>query len=232
MNKGYSYTSTASLSYKDFLAKTFLLVAVGLAISTGLAFLFTLDPYAFLYRLGTFGMIACIIAELAIVIYFSSRILKMSKGAAYACFFIYSILNGVNLSVIFFSYSIGSIVYALGMTTVLFICMSIIGYSTNIDLSKFSSLFMIGLVVIIVGTLINNFFIKSSLADWIICCVGIVLFLGLIAFDMQKLRNLYNQTFSDPELSSKMTIYGALELYLDFINLFIRILSIFGKRRD
>lgn len=231
MNESYSY-SVGNLSYKDFLSKTFLLVAAGLAVSTGLAFLFSLNPYIFLSKIGSFGMLACIIAELAIVIYFSSRIFKMSKAAAYGCFFVYSILNGINLSVIFFSYSIGSVVYALGTTTVLFVCMSIIGHSTNIDLSKFSSMFSIGLIVIVVGTLINSLFIKSSMADWVISCVGIVLFLGLTAYDLQKLRSIYSQTFSDPELSSKMIIYGALELYLDFINLFLRILRIFGRRKN
>lgn len=231
MNQDYGYSYNSELSFRDYLSKTFLLVAVGLAVSTGVAFLISTNIYPFLMTIGSFGFLICAIAEIVLVVYFTRKLMDMSKGAAYLCFFVYSILNGINLSVIFAVYTYSSIVYALGMTTVLFICMSIIGHSTSIDLTKFSSYFFIGLIVIIAASLLN-LLIKSSTIEWLICCLGIVIFLGLIAFDMQKLRQLYNQTFSNSELSGKMMIYGALELYLDFINLFIRVLSIFGRRKD
>lgn len=229
MNQDFAY-SYSNLTFKEYLSKTFLLVACGLAISTLLGFLVSNNLQLFFGLVGR-GYILLVIAELAIVIYFSSRIMKMSKTAAYACFFAYSILNGINLSAIFAVYDFGSIVYALGMTTVLFVCMSIIGHTTNVDLTKFSSLIFVGLIVIIIGGLIN-FLLRSSLFDWILSCFGVVLFLGLTAYDMQKIRHIYNETFSDSELSSKMIVYGALELYLDFINIFIRILSIFGRRKN
>jgi len=224
----------SSLSFKDFIAKTMSTMALGLAISTITAYFISLNLYTIVMSLGVIGAylpIVLIFAELGLVIYFSSNFRNLSKKAAYICFIVYSLLNGFTLSVIFVAYTQTSIVLALGLTTILFICMSAIGHTTNVDLSKFSNIFRIALISLIVISIIN-YFIGSSFMDWALSCLGVLIFLGLIAFDTQKLRYLYSESFNDTELSEKLVIFGALELYLDFINLFLRILQIFGRRRD
>ncbi len=231
MNQEYVNQYDTELSFKDFLTKTFLMVAIGLAVTTTIAFFVSKFFYQFMYLIGSVGFIVLLLAEVGVVIYLGARITSLSKTTAYTLYFLYSALNGINISTVLMVYTGASVVLAFGMTTLLFICMSIIGNSTKVDLTKYSSLFAIGLVVLLIGGIIN-IFIGSGIGDWLLCVVGVVLFLGLIAYDMQRLRNMYNAAYSNPEISDNLVIYGALQLYLDFINLFIRIIRIFGRRRD
>ena len=110
--------------------------------------------------------------------------------------------------------------------------MAVIGYTTNTDLSKFGSYFVVGLFAIIIATVINGLFIHSAGIDMFITYGAIIVFLGLVAYDMQKLRTFYASSIYDDEMSTKMALFGAFELYLDFINLFIYILRIFGRRNN
>ena len=232
MNQDYSYSYSQNSSYRDFLTKVFSIVALGLAVS-GVVSYFGLSIMISLLMssAGLAVIIGSFILEIAIVIYMNTRIMKISKTTAYICFFIYAILNGMNLSIILIEYTFASCIYVFGITTLLFICMAIISHSTNLDLTKHGTLIFGGLITLVIASIVN-IFLRSSMFEWIITIAGIIIFLVLVAFDMQKLRNIYNQTFTDSELSEKMGIIGALELYLDFINLFLRILRLFGNRRD
>ena len=213
------------VSFRTFLNRVFQTMAIGLAISGIVAFLVSINFYNIVYALGNsfyIFMLICIFGELGVGIYFSARLMKMSKSTAWICYVIYSTLTGLSLAIIVQGYTTGSVLFAFISTVILFACMAIIGQTTNVDLTKFSSLFMIGLVGFVIVTVLNNWIFRSTVMDLLLCYVGVILFLGLIAYDIQKLHQFYSLGFSDPELMEKITIYGAFELYLDFLNLFMR----------
>lgn len=224
MNNTYS----DSYTFKDYLGKTMITMALGLAITALSSFLFGFVNPMIIYRLHTL----LLIAQLGLVFFFSRSLMTMSKGAAWICYIAYSALMGISLSSITYVYAGSTITMAFATTTVLFVCMAVIGQTTNVDLTKFSNIFMIGLVGLLIATILNNWFIHSSMADMLLCYFGVILFLGLIAYDIQKLHQFYSLGFSDPELMEKITIYGAFELYLDFLNLFLRVLQVFANRRN
>ena len=219
-------------TFRDYLNKTFIVIAIGLLISAGFALI-----ASFLFRMIPAGMIlgaviVSVLAELGIAVFFSARLTKMEKQTAWLCYFIYCMVTGISLSFLLLAYTATSVVMAFVSTAVLFGCMAIIGYTTKVDLRKFGNLFFVGLLAIIIITLVNAFLIRSDMLSLLVCYLGILIFLGLIAFDLQKLRDLYNSGLADSTMAEKLLVYGAFELYLDFINLFIRLLQIFGRRRD
>lgn len=225
-------TFESGISFRSFLSKVFSTLAIGLAISGVVAFLVASNFETILYALGssfTIIMLVAIIAELVVGIMFTARLMKMSKGEAWTCYIIYSILTGLSLALIIQGYTSGSVVFAFIATVILFACMAIIGHTTRIDLTRFTSMFMVGLVAILITSLLNALLFKSVMVNYVITIVGVIVFLGLIAYDMQKLRQLYESGYMNQEFEEKMKIYGAFTLYLDFINLFIRLLQIFGR---
>lgn len=157
---------------------------------------------------------------------------KMSYPALITMFIAYSIVNGISFSFIFFVYSIGSITTVFLSTTALFAVMAIAGYTTKTDLTKMGSILMIGVIGIVIASLINMF-MGSAQLDYIISIIGVIIFTGLTAYDVQKIKNLGQQAGNtDSVLSGKLGIIGALTLYLDFINLFLFLLRLFGGRKD
>jgi FtsH-binding integral membrane protein len=168
-----------------------------------------------------------IIAEFAMVMFLSLRITKMSPGVAAGTFFAYSLLNGLTLSAIFFVYTQASIVQAFVTAAGMFGVMSVYGLVTKRDLTSWGSFFFMGLIGIVICSIIN-IFIQSSALTWTVSIVGVFVFLGLTAWDNQKLK-AYALA---PEMRENLAVIGALALYLDFINLFIFLLRIFGGRRD
>lgn len=230
-NKVIYDNSGINLSFKSYVSKVFGFVALGLLISGVISYFTATNFQVLAFILGPLGTIILVIAELGIAIFFSARLMSMNKRTAYICYFLYSILTGLSLSFIFAAYDIKSITFAFVSTTVLFICMAILGHNTNLDLTKASSYLFGGLISIIISTLLNVLIFKSSTFDLIISYVAVIIFLVLIAYHMQKLRNLYNAGLNDGELYEKLLILGSFQLYLDFINLFLQILSIFSRRR-
>lgn len=223
-----------NLSFKSYASKVFGFVALGLLISAGVSFLIALNfnvVFGALASLGTFCLLLPAILEIVVAVYFSSRLMSMRKSTAYICYFLYAVLTGLTFSTIFFSFTLSDITFAFVSTTVLFICMAVLGNNTNIDLTRASGYLSAGLISIIISTLLNVFIFKSSGFDLIISYVAVIIFLVLIAYDMQMLRNLYNAGLNDGELYEKLLVFGSFQLYLDFINLFLRILSIFSRRR-
>ncbi|HEX8151498.1 MAG TPA: Bax inhibitor-1/YccA family protein [Thermoanaerobaculia bacterium] len=168
-------------------------------------------------------------AELGLVFYLSLRITKMSSGAAAGAFLVYSLLNGLTLSAIFFVYTQGSILRAFVTAAAMFAVMSVYGTVTKRDLTSWGSFFMMGVFGLIICSLLN-IFLKSSALDWTISVIGVFVFLGLTAYDTQKLRALAHA--GTGTLRENFAVIGALALYLDFINLFLFLLRIFGGRRD
>jgi FtsH-binding integral membrane protein len=169
-------------------------------------------------------------APIIFVMAMSFGVNKMSLPVLIGTFVAYSIVNGISFSFIFFIYNIGSIYKVFLSTAGLFAVMAIAGYTTKTDLTKLGSILMIGLIGLVVASLIN-FFMHSAQMDYIISILGVIIFTGLTAYDVQKIKNIGEQA-GDSSEGKKYGIMGALTLYLDFINLFLFLLRLFGGRKD
>ncbi|MDR0648540.1 MAG: Bax inhibitor-1/YccA family protein, partial [Synergistaceae bacterium] len=169
-------------------------------------------------------------AELGIVFYLSSRIAKLSPATASALFFVYSALNGLTIAPILLVYTGSSVASAFLSTAGMFGAMSVYGTVTKRDLSGWRSFLTMGLIGLVIASVINIFF-ASERAGLVIAIMGVFVFTGLTAYDTYKIRAMASGVIGDDEASGKFAVLGALTLYLDFINMFIFILRIFGKRR-
>ena len=169
------------------------------------------------------------LAPLAVVFYMSFGIAKMSAAKAQTTFWVFAALMGASLSSIFLMYTGASITRVFFITAGTFGAMSIYGYTTKKDLTKLGSFLMMGLFGIIIASLVN-IFMKSTMMYFVISILGVLIFVGLTAYDTQKIKNMYMASDSG-ELMGKKAVMGALTLYLDFINLFIMLLRLFGQRR-
>jgi len=169
------------------------------------------------------------LAPLGVVFYMSFGINKMSASKAQTVFWIFAALMGISLSSIFVVYTETSITRVFFITSATFGAMSIYGYTTKRDLTKFGSFLMMGLIGIIIASIVN-IFLKSSMMYFVISILGVLIFVGLTAYDTQKIKNMYVASDSG-EIVGKKAVMGALTLYLDFINLFIMLLRLFGQRR-
>ena len=171
-----------------------------------------------------------IIGELLLVVYLSRAIQKISQNTAIMVFLLYAMLNGLTMSVIFMIYTTSSIASTFYITAGTFGVMSLYGYYTKNDLTKIGNLAMMGLIGIIIASIVNMFF-QNDMMGWIITYLGVAIFVGLTAYDTQKLKEIGANGFKNGESMEKIAIMGALTLYLDFINLFLFLLRIFGDRR-
>ena len=214
------------LESNKIFSKVFLWMFIGLAITFGVGYYVSLNANM-LYNVFKTYYWFLIIAELVVVIFLSVRIRKMKPMTAKILFCAYSFLTGLTFSSIFVVYQITSIVYVFGITSLIFLIFALIGYFTKMDLTKIGTyLFMILLGVIICS--IINMFVGSSSFDLVITIICLIVFIAYIAYDIQIIkRNLYLIPEED-----NLAIYGALQLYLDFINIFLRLLQLFGRRND
>ena len=169
------------------------------------------------------------LAPLGFVFYLSARISKMSISAAQITFWLFARIMGLSLASVFIEFTQTSIARVFFITAGTFGAMSIYGYTTKRDLTKFGSFLMMGLIGIIIASIVN-IFMKSSMMYFVISVLGVLIFVGLTAYDTQKIKNMYLASDSG-ELMGKKAVMGALTLYLDFINLFIMLLRLFGQRR-
>lgn len=169
------------------------------------------------------------IVELGLVFYTTARIQKLSLTTATTLFIIYSALNGVTLSGIFIVYSMTSIAKVFFITAGTFAAMALYGYFTKTDLSKIGNILFMALIGLIIATVVN-LFLKSAMFDLILCYIGVGIFVGLTAWDSQKIKHMLAMQVDMSESAQKIALMGALSLYLDFINLFLYLLRIFGNR--
>lgn len=174
-------------------------------------------------RMVFFGLI---IAEFALVMWTQVRITRMSAAAAASAFLVYSLLNGLTLSAIFFVYTSAAIFQAFATAALMFAGMSVYGYVTKRDLTSIGTFLIMGMWGLFIGFIINMF-LKSGPLGFLLSAVGVLVFLGLTAYDTQKLKTLATTT----ELRENLAVLGALHLYLDFINLFLMLLRLFGGNR-
>jgi FtsH-binding integral membrane protein len=229
-------TETLALSQVEFEQRSFITKVYGwmsfALLLTGLAAYYTATTPSLLYAIYSnqivfFGLI---IGELLLVVVLSAAIKKLSAGLATSMFIAYAILTGLTLSFIFILYTASSIALTFFVTAGTFAAMSVYGYTTKRDLTSWGNLLFMGLVGIIIGSL-ANLFMKSEMMDWIITYVGIIVFTGLIAYDTQKIKEMNIIGNEGTDEDRKEAIMGALALYLDFINLFLKLLRVLGKKK-
>ncbi len=215
-----------------FLAKVFNWMAIGLGI-TGVVAWFTASSGLAVTLVASPLFYVLIFAELGMVFFLSARISKIQAGTATGLFLGYAFLNGLTLSMIFLAYTSSSIASTFFITAGMFGAMAIYGLVTKRDLSGMGSFLFMGLVGIIIASIVN-IFLKSSSLYWVISLLGVFIFVGLTAYDVQKIKKIGEDGIMDQGevMIRKGSIMGALTLYLDFINLFLMLLRFFGGSRS
>ncbi|MBD5539399.1 MAG: Bax inhibitor-1/YccA family protein [Desulfovibrio sp.] len=222
-------TSVASV----YMRHVYQWMTAGLAVTTVVAYGVAGTPAIRDVILGnTMVLILLVLAQFGLVIALSAAINKLSAGAATGLFLLYSALTGAMLSSIFVVYPIASIGTAFLVTTGTFLAMSVYGTVTKRDLTGFGNFLFMGLIGIIIAMVVN-IFLKSTMMNFIVSCLGVLIFTGLTAYDTQKLRRFGEAApLEDGTAIRRGAILGALTLYLDFINIFIMLLQLFGANRD
>lgn len=242
-NRNYNqneHTSTVEIGseagIKAFLSNVFTYMAGALSITGVIAYLFgtndSLLSYLVNYETGSMTILgwAVMFAPLAFVLVMSLSFNKLSSFTLLGLFIAYSAVMGMSMSFIFLIYTGGSIASTFGITAATFGVMAILGYTTKQDLTKFGAILMMAVIGIIIAMVVN-FFIGSSMMDLIISCLGVLIFTGLTAYDVQKLKRIGSGVEFGAESTNKLAIMGALNLYLDFVNLFMFLLRLFGDRK-
>ncbi len=221
-----------SETFAAVLRRVYAWMAMGLLITAGTAAFVSVSPLFQVLVGQPLIFIVLMIAELGVVIGLSWGINRLAPATAMLLFFLYALLNGLTFSVLFIVYTLGSVASAFVATAALFGVMSIIGYTTKMDLSKMGSFLFMGLIGLIIATLVNMFWTNTVLGS-IITFAGILIFLGLTIFDTQRIKRMTATALQqgDENVQARMGILGALSLYLDFINLFLFILRLGGRRR-
>ena len=216
---------------RGFIARVYGWMAVGLFVTAAAALMTLMTPGLLraivTNRLLFFGLL---IGELVMVMALSGAINRLNPAVAGLAFVIYAALNGVTLSVLMLAYTGASIAETFGIAACTFGVLTLFGYTTHRDLTKLGSLLIMALFGLILASLFNLFFSNPAIY-WITTYVGILIFIGLIAYDTQKLKNMSLVVSANGEVAQKASILGALALYLDFINLFLLLLRIFGRRK-
>lgn len=207
-------------------SKVFIWMFIGLLVTflTGVYTSTNVDALEVIFNKGLYWLFA--VLEIGLAIFLSVRIHKMSATTARITYILYAFLTGLTFSSIFIVYKISSIMLIFLVASILFLIFALIGYFTKIDLSKIGTILIMMLFGVIICTLIN-IFLGNETFDIILSCVSIVVFLGFIAYDIQKIRQLVNYIPED-----NLAVIGAFELYLDFINIFLDLLRLFGNSND
>lgn len=216
----------------QYTAKTFLWMFIGLMVTFGVAVAGYASGFTIwmLVSVPLFHFIL-LIAELAVVLVLSSRIHKLSVPAARALFIGYAVLNGIVFSAYFLLFELSSMILVFGATAVYFGALSLFGYFTKADLSRLRGILVTGLIFLVVFGLLSLLIPGLAVADRMFCLLGIAVFLGFTAYDTQKIKAYYNAYAGDAGMLSKASIFSALQLYLDFVNLFLYLLRFLGSRR-
>lgn len=224
----------AEVLVSDYVRSVYNWMGIGLAV-TGFTAYYVSNSESLLRLVfeNPFLLMVLILAQLGLVFAIAGMVNRMSAGTATALFVIYSTLNGVTLSSIFLVYARASIVSTFFICAATFIACSLYGWTTKKDLTSLGGFMMMGLIGIVIASLVNMF-VRSSSMSMIISYIGVFVFVGLTAYDTQKIKNMAmtQPANLDGGVIRKGAILGALSLYLDFINLFLMILNIFGQRRN
>ena len=229
--KGITINNSEQLVQRKFLTKVYGWMSLALLLSGITAFIVATSPFLINLVFGNkIGFPLLAIGEIVLVWWLSASIRKISTLAASIAFLAYSIINGATLASIFYVFSLDSIIVVFLVSALMFIGMSLYGVFSKSDIMSFGRYFSMAIIGLIVASVIN-IFLKSSGFNWVISIVTVVIFTGLTAYDTRKMI-LVSQQADGSDMFQKASIIGALELYLDFINIFLALLRIFGKSRD
>lgn len=225
-------TFTRSVAQASLFRSVYVWMTLALVI-TGFTALYVAKSYTLLNLMlqNQMAFWGVLIAELGLVFYMSARINRISFTTATILFIVYSILNGVTMSMLFLIYTMSSIATTFFVTAGTFGAMAVFGYATKKDLTRIGNLCIMGVIGLIIASLVNMF-LYNSMMDLIISYVGVLLFVGLTAYDSQKIKQMLSgEDIEVNETTQKIALMGALTLYLDFINLFLYLLRILGDRK-
>ena len=229
--KGITINNAEQLVQRKFLTKVYSWMSLALLLSGITAFIVATSPFLINLVFGNkFGFPLLAIGEIVLVWWLSASIRKISTMVASIAFLAYSVINGATLASIFYVFSLNSIIVVFLVSALMFIGMSLYGVFSKSDIMSFGRYFSMAIIGLIVASVIN-IFLKSSGFNWVISIVTVVIFTGLTAYDTRKMI-LVSQQADGSDMFQKASIIGALELYLDFINIFLALLRIFGKSRD
>lgn len=207
-------------------SKVFMWMFIGLLVTfiTGIYTSTNVDALEVIFNKNGYWIL--LIVELGLAIFLSARIHKMSPTTARICYLLYTFFTGLTFSSIFIVYKIESIMLVFLVTAILFLIFAIIGKTTKVDLTKISTILLMALLGIIICTIIN-IFLQNSTFDMILSGISVLIFLGFIAYDIQKIKRLDGWVNEE-----NLAVIGAFELYLDFINIFLDLLNLFGNSKD
>ncbi|MDR1020745.1 MAG: Bax inhibitor-1/YccA family protein [Synergistaceae bacterium] len=225
-------SAAGDIALQGLMTKVYMWMGLGLLTTAAVSYYAASSGQVIYFLIGRsitpFLILA--VAELGIVFFLSSRIAKMSQATASALFFVYSALNGLTIAPLLLVYTGSSVASAFFSTAGMFGAMSVYGTVTKRDLSGWGSFLMMGLIGLVIASVANIFF-ASERTSLVIAIMGVFIFTGLTAYDTFKIRAMASGVPGDDESAGKFAVLGALTLYLDFINMFIFLLRIFGKRR-
>jgi len=215
----------------SFISKVYAWMSLALAITAFVAMFVASSPSLIEAIVGNrIIFIGLLIGELLLVVFISGIIGKISGATATFLFVVYAVLNGITLSFIFLLYTSSSIASTFFVTAGTFAGMSLYGYTTKRDLTSWGNLLMMALLGVVIASVVNMFF-NNAIVYWVTTYIGIIVFVGLIAYDTQKLKAVNTSGIEGTDIERKGAIMGALMLYLDFINLFLLLLRLFGRRK-
>lgn len=221
-----------STAFSALMRKVFIWMALALVITGVTAYGVAATPSLLIAIVTNKALFwGLIIAELALVFAVSGAINRLSLATATLLFVLYSVVNGATLSVIFLAYSMPAIIQTFFITAGTFGVMALVGYTTKTDLTSLGKLLFMALIGLVIATVVNMF-VGSTGFDYILSYVGVLIFVGLTAYDTQKIKQMCMQAPDAGEHMQKLALLGALSLYLDFINLFLYLLRIFGNNKD
>jgi FtsH-binding integral membrane protein len=217
---------------RSILKNVYMWMTGALAVTGFVAYFVSVSPGLIMLIFSSrFAFYGILIAEILLVFFLAGRILKMSVSTAVLCFVVYSVLNGLTMSLIFLVYTASSIASVFFITAGTFAGMSVYAVTTKRDLSGMGHYLMMGLWGLIIASVVN-LFLKSGMLDWITSIAGVGIFVGLTAYDTQIIKRWNAEAAADETVFVRLSILGALRLYLDFINLFLRLLRLLGRRRN
>ncbi len=229
MSQAEAQAAGIDVGLRQYMLQVYNYMASGLALTGIVAYLTASSETLVQAIFGTPLAWVVMLAPLGLVFFLSFRLQHMKASTAQAVFWIFSVLMGLSMATIFLTFTGTSIARVFFITAGTFAAMSLYGYTTKRDLSVFGSFLMMGLIGIIIASLVN-IFLQSSAMQFVISVIGVLVFVGLTAYDTQKIKSIYRAS-DDSETHTKKAIIGATNLYLDFINLFIMLLHLFGDRR-
>ena len=230
LNQESMYYGTPSTTLEQHTRNTFLWMFGGLLVTALVAYFFANTGLMLYFLLeAPFLSIVLLIAQLGIAVAFGARLMKMKSSTAIILYLLYAITLGVTFSSLMYIYDLGSIFFAFGLTAIYFGALALIGYTTKIDLTKLGTICIIGLIVLVIAEIILML-IGVDTTTKIFTAIGMLIFTGLTAYDVQKMKKLYVAHLQDDELLKKLSIYSAFDLYLDFINIFLYVLRLVGNR--